>query len=277
MNYIELTITFQQYQSEYSDILIAELSELDFDSFQEEEESLKAYTANPRFDKKSIEALQVQYPDIPFQFTIRNLENVNWNEEWEKHFDPILINECCHIRAPFHKALPGIKYDIVIEPKMSFGTGHHATTTLMIDYLLETDCTQKVVLDMGCGTGVLGILTRMKNALHIDFVDNDDWAFLNTAENCGRNDLTGYDVFKGGIEAVPGDKKYDIILANINRNVLLEQIMFYAQWLNKDGVLLLSGILIDDKEVIQKECAVNRLQFISEKHKNEWIAMKFSI
>lgn len=276
MNYIELTITFKDHIPEHQEILIAELSELDFDSFVEDEAMLKAYISDPLFSKEKVESLRVQYPDIPFQYEIKNMENINWNAEWEKHFHPILINDTCYIRAPFHEPEPEAEYEIIIEPKMSFGTGHHATTSLMIEYILATDCFGKTVLDMGCGTGVLGILTRMKNAQHVDFVDNDDWAFLNTAENCGRNDITGYDVFKGGIEAIPGDKTYDIILANINRNILLEQIVHYARWMVKDGMLLLSGILRDDEEVIRKEASVNRLQYIGQKSKQDWLAMAFT-
>jgi len=275
MDYLELTIHFKQFEPDFTDILIAELSEYPFESFSEEEQTLKAFIPVQMYEPHWIETIQQQYPGIPFEFSTHTIKTENWNQTWENNFSPVLITNQCIIRAPFHDKPTDVTFDIVIEPKMSFGTGHHATTALMVEYILELDCAEKTVLDMGCGTGVLGILAGMKKASHIDLIDNDEWAYHNTVENCERNNIKNTNKALGGIEKIPENAQYHIILANINRNILLEQIPVYTKHLKPDGILLLSGILTSDFETINQKCINSGLKWISKKQKNNWLSLQY--
>ncbi|WP_431161073.1 50S ribosomal protein L11 methyltransferase [Flagellimonas beolgyonensis] len=257
-----------------SDILMAELGELGFESFVENEEGLLAYILKSEWKEQTLNDLFVlQHPDFEITWTSKEIEQQNWNAEWEKNFHPIRVGDGCMVRAPFH-AKEEVTYDIVIEPKMSFGTGHHETTYMMLQHILNTDFEGKSVLDMGCGTGVLAILAKMKGARSADAIDIDEWCYLNSLENVERNNCADIQVFQGDSSLLK-DKKYDIILANINRNILLEDIPIYANSLNKGGALFLSGFYLKDLDAISSKCAAHGLEFEKNLEKNRWVSAKY--
>jgi ribosomal protein L11 methyltransferase len=200
------------------------------------------------------------------------IEQVNWNEEWEKNFNPIDVDGIVSIRAPFHQN-PHLKYDIVIEPKMSFGTGHHETTHMMIQHLLEVDLKDKKVLDMGSGTGILAIFAEMRGAKPVDAIDIDEWCFENSIENVERNNCENISIYQGDVELLK-EKNYDLIIANINRNVLLADMAQYAKCLNFKGILLLSGFYIEDIQVLKEETIKYGLEIIAQKERNNWASLK---
>ncbi len=257
-----------------SDILMAELGELGFESFVENEEGLLAYILKSEWQEQTLDDLFVlQHPDFVISWTSKEIEQQNWNAEWEKNFHPIRVGDRCMVRAPFH-AKEEVTFDIVIEPKMSFGTGHHETTYMMLQHILNTDFEGKSVLDMGCGTGVLAILAKMKGARSADAIDIDEWCYLNSLENVERNNCADIQVFQGDSSLLNG-KKYDIILANINRNILLEDIPIYANSLNKGGALFLSGFYLEDLDAISSKCAAHGLEFEKNLEKNRWVSAKY--
>ncbi|MCL4152991.1 UNVERIFIED_CONTAM: hypothetical protein GTU68_028847, partial [Idotea baltica] len=208
-------------------------------------------------------------------YTREEIEQVNWNSEWEKNFTPIEVDELVSIRAPFHPN-PNLKYDIVIEPKMSFGTGHHETTHMMVQHLLKMDLTNKKVLDMGCGTGILAILAEMKGATPLDAIDIDNWCYLNSIENVERNNCKHISVYEGDASLLI-NKKYDVIIANINRNILLNDIKIYADCLNAGGVLLLSGFYQEDIPIIDAEVSKFNMKLEEFIERNNWVALKYLI
>ena len=268
----EFTITPPQPGTE---ILIAELSNLDFDSFVETETGLKAYIRKEDWHSgilKEVYILSAEEFDI--SIASKEIAQENWNQRWEESFEPIEVDARCTVRAPFHPT-PSTEFDIVIEPKMSFGTGHHETTHMMIQHMLSIDLEGRKVLDMGSGTGVLAILAEKQGATTIDAVDIDEWCFLNAIENAERNQCQHITVQQGGIEKVV-DGRYDSILANINRNVLLEQIPHYATMLEPNGTLLLSGFYTEDIEMISQCCHASQLAYDSQIVKNNWVSMRFA-
>ena len=216
----------------------------------------------------------MQSNEFQISYTAQEIEQVNWNEEWEKNFDPIEVDGLCEVRAPFHKS-SGLEYDIVIEPKMSFGTGHHETTHMMIKHLLKLDLTDKKTLDMGCGTGVLAILAEKKGAQPIDAIDIDNWCYLNSQENAMRNDCKHIEVKEGDATLLVG-QSYDVIIANINRNILMQDIPTYSDCLDVGGVLLLSGFYTEDIPLISEICNEHDLYFEGNFERNNWVACKFT-
>ncbi|MEO7173832.1 50S ribosomal protein L11 methyltransferase, partial [Flavobacterium sp.] len=212
-------------------------------------------------------------PEFTISHTIEEIDQVNWNEEWEKNFEPIDVDGKCHVRAPFHPKTDA-EFDIIIEPKMSFGTGHHETTHMMIQHLLETDVTNMKTLDMGCGTAILAILAEMKGAKPIDAIDIDNWCYLNSIENAERNDCHEISVYEGDA-ALLKEKKYDLIIANINRNILLNDMQQYVDCLNKNGILLLSGFYTEDIPFINDSCAEKDLTFVKKFERNNWVSLKY--
>ena len=258
-----------------NEILIAELGYLGFESFVENDSGLTAYIQQADWSENILEEVQIlKNKDFHIAYTIEEIEQVNWNEEWEKNFNPIIIGNVCSVRAPFHEKPNNVRYDIVIEPKMSFGTGHHETTSLMIQHLLEEDMVGKTVLDMGCGTGVLAILAEMRGANKLDAIDIDAWCYENALENVERNQCKHITVKEGDV-ALLLQKNYDVIIANINRNILLEDIPRYVDSLNKGGILFLSGFYTEDLPAIQQRCEEFHLNYSHHLEKNNWIAAKF--
>jgi len=257
-----------------TDILIAELSELGFDSFVETEDGLLAYVKKELWNPRALLNLQIlANKNFNIDYKVSEIEQENWNEQWEKNFEPIIIDNQCVVRAPFHDK-PDVAFDIVITPKMSFGTGHHETTHMMLQLVLVLDFKNKSVLDIGCGTGVLAILAAMKGARSVDAIDIDNWSYLNAMENVSANKCEQIKVFEGDINLL-SNQSYDIILANINRNILLSDISIYARHLKKGGVLLLSGFYKEDIPQISKECTANGLSFQENLEKNNWVAAKY--
>lgn len=257
-----------------SEVLIAELGEKPFESFIETENGFTAYIQKELWTENILNDLYLlKSTEFIISYTIEEIEQVNWNEEWEKNFEPIDVDSLCHVRAPFHPKT-NAEFDIVIEPKMSFGTGHHETTHMMIQHLLETNITNLKTLDMGCGTAILAILAEMKGANPIDAIDIDNWCYLNSIENAQRNNCTKITVFEGDATLLKG-KKYDLIIANINRNILLNDMQNYVGCLNKNGILLLSGFYIEDIPAIDKSCTEKGLTYIKKFERNNWVSLKY--
>jgi len=257
-----------------SEILIAELGEKAFESFIETETGISAFVQKDLWSENILEDIQIlENPEFKIDYTFEEIEQVNWNEEWEKNFEPIDVDGKCHVRAPFHEKT-NAEYDIVIEPKMSFGTGHHETTHMMIQHLLETDLVGKKTLDMGCGTAILAILAEMKGAQPIDAIDIDNWCYLNSIENAERNNCKHISVYEGDASLLDG-KKYDVIIANINRNILLNDMQQYVACLNENGILFLSGFYTEDIPVISESCTSKGLTYVKQFERNNWVALKF--
>ena len=275
MLYVELDI--HTTGNENNEILISELGDNGFDFFEENELGLKAYIPKNNFTESHLKTLFfLNNKKFAKSFSIKYIEDKNWNEEWEKNFEPIIIDNCI-IRAPFHSKPAGIIYDIIIEPKMSFGTGHHETTSMMVELLLGTKLKDKTVLDMGCGTGILSILSSLLDAKHIDAVDNDEWAYNNSIENIKKNNIKNIGIYHDDINFFNQEKKYDFILANINRNILLNQISHYAKSLNKKGFLYMSGFYLEDLPIIKNSATQLNFEFIRYISKNNWIAVVFEL
>ncbi|WP_320815528.1 50S ribosomal protein L11 methyltransferase [Flavobacterium sp.] len=258
-----------------TEILLAELGEKAFESFLETETGLSAFVQKDLWTEDILEGIYILGSDeFKISYTFEEIDQVNWNEEWEKNFEAIDVDGKCHVRAPFHSKTEA-EFDIVIEPKMSFGTGHHETTHMMIQHLLETDVVGKKTLDMGCGTAILAILAEMKGAQPIDAIDIDNWCYLNSIENAERNNCKHISVYEGDAELLKG-KTYDIIIANINRNILLNDMKQYVDCLNANGTLFLSGFYTEDIPVIDASCTDNRLTYVKKFERNNWVALKYT-
>ncbi|RZK06335.1 MAG: 50S ribosomal protein L11 methyltransferase [Flavobacterium sp.] len=257
-----------------SEILVAELGEKPFESFTESDFGVVAYIQKQFWTEDILEDIQIlNSSEFTISYKIEEIAQVNWNEEWEKNFEPIDVDGKCHVRAPFHPKTDAA-FDIVIEPKMSFGTGHHETTHMMIQHLLETDVKGLKTLDMGCGTAILAILAEMKGAEPIDAIDIDNWCYLNSIENAERNNCNHISVYEGDAALLEG-KNYDLIIANINRNILLNDMEAYVKCLNKEGILLLSGFYEEDIPFIDAPCKENGLTYIKKFQRNNWVSLKY--
>ncbi len=257
-----------------SEILIAELGYAGFESFVENEEGVTAYIQKDEWNENILDAIHVlSSGEFKITYEFNQIEQTNWNEEWEKNFNPIVVDDLVTVRAPFHDK-PNTKYDLIIEPKMSFGTGHHETTHMMIQHILKNDFKGKSVLDMGCGTGVLAILAEKVGATKLDAIDIDNWCYLNSVENVERNDCHNISVYEGDVALLKG-KHYDSIIANINRNILLADIPEYSKCLNENGTLFLSGFYKEDIPLIEAECNKNMLKLKETIQKGLWISLKF--
>lgn len=273
-NYLEFSFKIEPLQPA-SEILIAELGYLGFESFVEEEDGVTAYIPVEEFEEDLLVGIHIlQSDEVEISYSRQEIEKVNWNEEWEKNFTPIVVDDKCSVRATFHPSAE-TEYEIVIDPKMSFGTGHHSTTHMMIQHILNNDFTDKNVLDMGCGTGVLAILASMKGAHIVDAIDIDNWCYLNSQENVERNNCENITVEEGGAELLEG-RNYDIILANINRNILLRDLPVYTKCLQENGELYLSGFYTEDLQAIKEACRSLGLEYVSHLERQNWVAAKFT-
>ncbi len=252
---------------ELIDLLIAELFELGFDSFQEFENSFEGSCDQSVYDEEAVRQILVNYPDTTFE--LKETEKVNWNEEWEKNYDPIIVDNKCMVRATFHDPDPSYEYEILVNPKMSFGTGHHATTYLMLSHQMKLDHTDKKVLDVGSGTGILAIMAAKRGAKEIVATDIDDWCIENSTENFKLNQVESIQVLKGEINMVD-QTDFDIIIANINKNVLLTQLGAYSERLKAGGQLLLSGFYTEDNQDLIIEAQEHGLTLSGSADKENW-------
>jgi len=258
-----------------TEILIAELGYVGFESFVENDTGVTAYIQKQEWNSQILDDLYILgSPKFKIKYAHHEVIQTNWNKEWEKNFNPIQVDGQVSIRAPFHEN-PSLKFDIVIEPKMSFGTGHHETTHMMIQHLLALDLENKKVLDMGCGTGILAIFAEMKGAQPTDAIDIDSWCYQNSLENVQRNGCRYITVLEGDSSLLIG-KKYDVVIANINRNILLSDMKTYTDSLSKNGVLLLSGFYKDDITIIENEVVKHGLVFDKMIQRNSWVALKYT-
>ncbi|GFD80887.1 50S ribosomal protein L11 methyltransferase [Tenacibaculum sp. Mcav3-52] len=275
MDNIYIEYTFEVTPKEpTTEILIAELGALGFESFVENENGVIAYIQKEDWNKDILnDVFVLNSEEFSIDYKHKEIEQTNWNEEWEKNFNPIQVDDLVSIRAPFHEN-PNLKYDIVIEPKMSFGTGHHETTHMMVQHLINLDVASKKVLDMGCGTGILAIFAEMKGAQPIDAIDIDAWCYENSLENVERNNCKHISVYEGDASLLKG-KKYDVIIANINRNILLNDMETYTSCLTEKGVLLLSGFYSEDIPVIDNEVSKYSLTLKDTIKRNNWVALQY--
>ena len=256
-----------------TEMLIAQLGYVGFESFVEQDYGVTAYIQKQEWNSKILEdVFMLNSNEFNITFEYNEIAQTNWNEEWEKNFNPIQVDDLVSIRAPFHTN-PSLQFDIVIEPKMSFGTGHHETTHMMVQHLLALDLDTKKVLDMGCGTGILAIFAEMKGAKPIDAIDIDSWCYENSLENIQRNNCNHITVYEGDASLLK--EKYDVIIANINRNILLSDIKTYTDCLNENGVLLLSGFYKEDIVIIEDEVTKHGLTFEKMIQRNNWVALKY--
>lgn len=271
--YIEYNFTVTPKEPA-TEILIAELGNVGFESFIENKNGVIAYIQKVSWNDSILDSIFVlNSNEFLIDYIKSEVAQTNWNAEWEKNFEAIHVDNLVSIRAPFHKN-PHLKYDIVIEPKMSFGTGHHETTHMMIQHLLNLNLDNKKVLDMGCGTGILAIFAEMKGANPTDAIDIDNWCYLNSLENIGRNNCQFISVFEGDSSLLI-NKKYDVIIANINRNILLADMETYTNCLNQNGVLLLSGFYKEDILIINEEVSKFNLKLETTIERNNWVALKY--
>lgn len=266
-----IQVEFKNISTEQSDTLIAVLNEIGFDGFEEEEKNLKAFIPENKFDRsvlqKSIESFKINFSETA-------IEETNWNQVWESSFEPVVVEDFVAVRAHFHEPMKGIRHEIVITPKMSFGTGHHATTDMMLEQMKGADFKDKKVFDFGTGTGVLAILAEKMGAKKIIAIDNDEWSIENAAENITRNNCVAVELKLG--TAANTDGRFDIILANINKNVILENLELLASQLLPGGILLISGLLVTDEQEILTECNKKGLKFDTKTERHNWLFIKLS-
>ena len=269
-NYLEFNFNISPLQP-WNEILMAELIEIGFDSFTEEHNGILAYIQKDLFDDKQLQEINMFSNEaVEISYTYQEMPNINWNEEWEKNFEPINVEDQVSIRAEFHSN-QNLPHEIIIQPKMSFGTGHHATTYLMIQQMLDMDFENKTVLDMGCGTSVLAIFAKQKGAGKTVAIDIDEWSVENSKENAERNNVD-LDISQGTADNL-GAENFDIILANINRNILISDIPTYVSVLNDGGQLLLSGLCFFDVEDVLEVCNEQKLTLKRKLQREEWVSL----
>lgn len=275
MAHAVLTITVSPVEPG-RDIVISELSDIGFEGFLETDDGLEAYIEAAELKLDEVEEIfsRLRQTEFNISYTASQMEEKNWNEEWEKNFDPVAIKNLCRIRAPFHEPNEGFRQEVIIMPKMSFGTGHHATTSMMVEYLMTTRA-EGPLLDMGSGTAVLAILASKLGIEDITAIDIDDWAFENAPDNCELNGIRDIEILQGDASLL-GEKKFNTVLANINRNVLLEDIPKYVEVLNKNGQLFVSGFYSEDLNMIRNVAQKAGLIFNGNLTKNNWVSAQFT-
>lgn len=271
MRYVEFNFKVEDPDL-HRDILLAEISYLPFESFEETNDGLKAFIPENQLDKSQVLEL-IHSKKYILKFSITEIEDVNWNEEWEKEYQPIMVENQCLIRAPFHLDDPGFIHQVIIKPQMSFGTGHHDTTYLMVKHILNENVYNRSILDMGCGTGVLAILAELKGANPVWAIDIDEWAFKNTISNCLLNGTENVSVKFGGKEEIP-DRSFNLIMANINKNILKADMETYVKHMEDDAILLISGFFEVDVDDLKEVVEQNGLKVKRVDVKNEWALIK---
>lgn len=278
MKYLEFIFHTEPCMEVVNDVLSAVLGEVGFESFVEQEGGIAAYIQTALYDEEALKSALDSFPlaDTTLTYTYKEAEDKDWNEEWEKNFfQPIVIGNRCVIHSTFHHDVPQAEYDIVINPQMAFGTGHHETTSLIIGELLEADLQGKALLDMGCGTSILAILARMRGAAPCTAIDIDEWCVRNSLENIELNHVDSISVFQGDASILPDKGPFDVVIANINRNILLNDMKHYVARMNPGARLFMSGFYTDDIPAIREEAERNGLRFVHHKEKNRWATVQF--
>ena len=278
MNYIKISINVANLPEYKADVLTFELGEIGFSTFETENDTLIAYAKQTDFSAESLKQMAEDNDLSSDDYSVEEVEDKDWNEEWEKnYFQPIVVDggeSKCVIHSSFHTDVPEAEYDIVINPKMSFGTGHHETTSSMLRWILSDSMQGKKVLDMGCGTAVLGILAKMRGADYVMGVDIDEWCKENATESAAINNID-MEIKLGDASILPKENTFDVILANINRNILLADMDKYVACLNNGGNLYMSGFYTEDIPVIIEKAESLGLKYEDFKEKNNWVAVKF--
>ncbi|KQM76894.1 ribosomal protein L11 methyltransferase [Pedobacter sp. Leaf216] len=276
MQYIKAIFTFKGIEDYQQDLLISDLADLGFDTFEDSESGFTAFVIKDNFNEKELKELLANYSEeFATDYVLEDVADENWNAEWEKNFSPLIIDDVCYVRATFHEPQPSYPYEIVIDPKMAFGTGHHQTTTMVMQYILAADLKDKDILDMGCGTGILAILASKLGAKSLMAIDYDDICYESTIENAALNNVNNLKALCGSKEVIP-DEEYDVIFANINRNILLDQIHRYAGVLKAEGKIFFSGFYLDpDLGMITAECAKYGIKYVDHKQNGDWVAAQF--
>ncbi|MBS1445040.1 MAG: 50S ribosomal protein L11 methyltransferase [Odoribacter sp.] len=281
MDYTAINFNITPFSEEIADILIATMSSIGYEGFQYTDTGFTAYITCEQFEEERIQKLEILQSlavDYQIDWNFSVLQDRDWNLEWEKNFTPIVVDNRILIRAGFHPTIPGIDYDIIIEPKMSFGTGHHPTTTLMLETLLDFSGQMKGkrVLDMGCGTGILSILAAKLGASTVTGIDIDEWSYRNARENIENNQLQNIQIKIGNAGLLEKEKEFDFILANINRNILLTDMPFYERCLKDGGILIMSGFYTQDLPSIRQKAAELGMTYGDQKMKQNWVAVSFT-
>lgn len=274
-DYVELAFTIVAGEDYIADILVASLADIEFDTFESNETGFKAYIAFDKFNPVRVEEILSSYKnEFVFNYETHVIPSKNWNEIWEANFAPVIIANQIYIRAEFHPAQPQYEHQLIIQPKMAFGTGHHETTFQMAEKMLELDFKAKNILDMGCGTGILAMLASKMGANAITAIDNDPIAVESCNENFQLNAIFNATAFYGDASFIQ-NQRFDILLANINRNILLKDMGVYANALIHNGILLLSGFYEDDLGMIRESAEANALQYVDHCSKNKWVVAQF--
>ena len=272
MSYTELTVELKPMQP-FADILVARLNEINYETFLLEENILKCYIQTSILQKnESIDIILSLSDQTKINYFFNKIDKKNWNAKWEESFSPVKINSNCIIRADFHKENKDIEHEIVITPKMSFGTGHHETTFLMSNEIFNIKLTNLSILDMGSGTGVLSIISSKLGAKEVMAIDIDEWAYENSIENSILNNTNNINFFKGDVSLIR-NKNFDCILANINRNIILRDLVTYYKSLIKGGKLLISGFLVEDFDIVNKKINEIGFKLNNKKNKNKWLML----
>ena len=277
MKYFEVTFSVSPCNETVTDILSALIAETGFESFVECEGGMQAYVQQSLFDEEALKSIIADFPvpDTEIKYNITEPEDKDWNEEWEKNFfQPIVIDNRCVIHSTFHKDYPKAEYDIVINPQMAFGTGHHETTSSILGELLDADLKGKSVLDMGCGTSILAILASMRGADPVTAIDIDDWCVNNSRDNIALNNINNITVELGDASLLEGRKPFDVIIANINRNILLNDMAAYTACMHKGSEIYMSGFYVQDIDAIRSKGESLGLKFVHYREKNNWAAVK---
>lgn len=278
MKYLEVKFYVTPNQDVIKDVLSALIGEVGFESFVYDDEGMTAYIQQKDFDVDALNAAISDFPiaDTNISFEVKETEDKNWNKVWEENFfTPIIIDNRCVVHSSFHKDIPSVEYDIIINPQMAFGTGHHETTSLILSELLNADLKGKFVLDMGCGTSILAILASMRGASKLVAIDIDNWCVENSLDNLKLNNINNVEVFEGDASSLKDKGPFDVVIANINRNILTSDMKYYVERMNPNSVIYMSGFYVNDIPVIRKEAENNGLVFVHYNEKNKWADVMF--
>lgn len=278
MRYFEVTFKTTPCTETVNDVLSACLGEIGFESFIENTDGIKGYIQQPIYNESTLKEVIENIPleNVSISYKAELMEDKDWNEEWEKNFfQPIVIGNRCVIHSTFHKDVPEAEYDILINPQMAFGTGHHETTSLILEELLDAELQNKSLLDMGCGTSILAILAAMRGAKPITAIDIDTWCVENSKENILLNNIENISVELGDATSLEGRESFDIVIANINRNILLNDMSFYTACMHKGSEIFMSGFYVSDIDILKEKAESMGLNFMYYKEKNNWAVVKF--